>query len=126
MRAALGYTGVMGGPFDRPPMTQQQYIAELEKRGFRLCGERKLWVGPFNITITTLADQSNFHIDSGMNNPMGLGNSGLTGGSVLPGISGLRKTLLAEIDEKLRAARGLPRPLHRPAYDPPNPHPPPH
>jgi hypothetical protein len=116
----------MGGPFDRPQMNQQQYYAELASRGFVWNEGRQLWVGPFGITVTGVANQSHVPGEVGRDNPMGIGNSGLSGGAVWPGVSGLRKTLLAEVDERLRAKRGQPRPHHRPSYNPPNPTPPPH
>lgn len=116
----------MPGPFDKPPMTAQQFEAELRSRGFRYCENRRLWIGPFGLTVTGVANQSNYHATSGRDNPTGLGTSGLMGGGVGPGVSGLRKTLLADVDEQLRAKRGQPRPHFRPAYNPPNPHPPPH
>lgn len=116
----------MPGPFDKPPMTQQQFEAELRARGFSYNTNRRVWVGPFGLTVTDVTSGANFYTTSGRDNPTGIGNSGLTGGGVSPGVSGLRKTLLADVDEQLRAKRGLPRPHHRPAYDPPNPHPPPH
>jgi hypothetical protein len=116
----------MPGPFDKPPMTQQQFITELQNRGFRFCPNRKIWVGPFGITVTGVANQANFHTESGMFNPQGIGNAGLTGGGIGPGVSGLRKSLLADVDEQLRSKRGQPRAAFRPAYDPPNSPPPVH
>jgi hypothetical protein len=116
----------MPGPFDKPHLTAAQFTAALLSRGFRFCANRSVWVGPFGITVTGVANESNFHTTFGSNNPTGIGTAGLNGGMIGPGVSGLRKSLLAEADEKLRAKRGQPRPLHRPAYNPPNPHPPPH
>jgi len=108
----------MSGPFYNPPMTQQQYAAELMNRGFHYDETRKEWVGPFGITATGVANISNYYSTNGRDNPMGIGNSGLTGGGVGPGVSGLRKSILAEIDEKLRAKRGLPYPGFRIAPPP--------
>ena len=118
--------GDMPGPFDKPPMTEPQFIAELQKRGFSFNSGRKIWIGPFGITVTGVANQSNFTTESGTLNPMGIGNSGLTGGGIGPGVSGLRKTLLADADEQLRSKRGQPRKPFRPSYNPPNPPPPVH
>ena len=103
----------MPGPFDKPPMTEPQFIDELQKRGFSYNAARKLWVGPFGITVTGVANQSNYHSTSGRDNPTGMGTSGLMGGMVGPGVSGLRKSLLADADEQLRAKRGQDPPLHR-------------
>ena len=108
----------MPGPFDKDTLSVAQYVAELRSRGFTFNENRQLWVGPFGITVTAVANKSNFHIVSGINNPTGIGNSGITGGGFVPGISGLRKSLLAEIDEKLRAKRGQPRPLFRTPFPP--------
>ena len=116
----------MGGPFDKPPMTQTQFIAELTSRGFHFNECRKVWVGPFGIQVTGVPGQANFHTTSGMFNPQGIGNAGLTGGGIGPGVSGLRKSLLADVDEQLRAKRGQPRPHFRPSYNPPNEPPPIH
>lgn len=103
----------MGGPFDKPPMTQVEFVAELKARGFHFCENTQRWVGPFGLSVTGVPGQANFHTESGMFNPQGIGNAGLTGGGIGPGVSGLRRTLLADIDEQLRAKRGLPRPLYR-------------
>jgi len=116
----------MSSPFDKPPMTQQQFEAAPAHRGFTWNQSRQLWVGPFGLTVTGISSQANFITASGTNNAQGIGNSGITGGGIGPGVSGLRKTLLAQVDEQLRAKRGLPRPLHRPSYDPPNSPPPVH
>jgi len=107
-------------------MTQAQFYEELRTRGFRFCENRKIWVGPFGITVTGVANESNFHTTSGMFNPQGIGTSGISGGGIGPGVSGLRKTLLADVDEQLRAKRGQPRPFFRPPYNPPNQPPHPH
>jgi hypothetical protein len=107
-------------------MSVTQFEAELISRGFSYNAGRKLWVGPFGITVTGVANKSNYHATSGRDNPQGIGTSGLMGGMVGPGVSGLRKTLLADVDEQLRAKRGQPRAPFRPAYDPPNSHPPAH
>ena len=108
----------MPGPFDKPPLSAPQFEAELVSRGFRFDERRKLWVGPFGLTVTGVANKSNYHATSGRDNPTGIGTSGLMGGTVGPGISGLRKSLLADVDERLRAKRGQPHDLHRPPLPP--------
>lgn len=107
-------------------MSAAQFTAELQRRGFSWCPNRMMWVGPFGITVTGVANESNYHSTSGRDNPQGIGTSGLMGGMVGPGVSGLRKTLLADVDEQLRSKRGQPRAPFRPAYDPPNTPPPVH
>ena len=103
----------MPGPFDKPPLSAPQFEAELISRGFRWDESRKQWVGPFGLTVTGVANQSNYHSTSGRDNPTGVGTSGLMGGMVGPGVSGLRKSLLADVDEQLRAKRGQPHDLYR-------------
>jgi len=78
----------MGGPFDKPPMTQVEFVAELKSRGFHFNESQKVWVGPFGIMVTGVPGQANFHTESGMFNPQGIGNAGLTGGGIGPGVSG--------------------------------------
>ena len=109
----------MGGPFDKPPLSAPQFEAELISRGFRWVEDRKLWVGPFGITVTGVANKSNYHATAGLDTPDGIGTSGIMGGMVGPGVSGLRKSLLADADEQLRAKRGQPHP--KPYRVPPPP-----
>jgi hypothetical protein len=68
-------------------MTPEQYVEELTKRGFVYFGKKNLWVGPFNIQITTNLtwDLRTF-------------------------ASSARVESLAVVDEKLRSKRCLPRP----------------
>lgn len=97
-------------------MSAPQFEAELKSRGFRWCGNQ--WVGPFGITVTGVANESNYPTTSGRDTPDGIGTSGLMGGMVGPGISGLRKSLLADVDEQLRAKRGQPRDPYRQSAPP--------
>ena len=104
----------MSGPFYKPQMSETDFCNELAARGFTWNENRKLWVGPFGLTVTGVLNSSNIYSEPGRDNPMGLANSGRTGGGVGPGVSGMRKSQLADVDEQLRAKRGLPRAPFRP------------
>jgi hypothetical protein len=95
-------------------MSERQFRDELATRGFHWSNTRSLWVGPFGLTVTGVLNVSNVYSEPGRDNPMGMMNSGRTGGGIGPGVSGMRKSVLADVDEQLRAKRGLPRPHFRP------------
>ena len=68
-------------------MTSDEYLEELNKRGFVYFGKKNLWVGPYNIQVK--GDWNWDHRDF---------------------VKTARVEQLAMLDEKLRAKRGLPRP----------------
>lgn len=75
-------------------MTPDVYKLELLKRGFSFNASSNVWNGPFGLTVTGYLNNDDPAISPGLTIDNGFA----------------RVATLQEVDERLRARRGLPRP----------------
>jgi len=75
-------------------MTSYAYKLELQKRGFAFNQSVNVWNGPFGLSVTGYLNEDNPSTAPGMATDNGFA----------------RVATLQQVDEQLRAKRGLPRP----------------